>query len=104
MVLCVESLCVESTLVAPKPVVLELAELVPAVVESIAGALAVVSVVLMVLVVVLESTVAGVVIEVVSLVVELLSVPLLQAARLPAIAIIANSFFMIEIYRFKIIF
>ena len=86
----------ESTLVVPKPDVLALAEVVPAVVESIAGAVAVVLSVVTVVLVALESTVTGVVTLVVSVVVVLLSVPLLQAARLPAIAIIRNAFFIVS--------
>ena len=76
----------------PKPDVPALAELVPAVVESIAGAIAEES--MRVVVVVDESTVDGVVIVDVESVVVVLSELLLQAARLPAIAIIANTFFM----------
>jgi len=76
----------------PKPDVPALAELVPAVVESIAGAVAEESI--RVVVVVDESTVDGVVIVDVESVVVVLSELLLQAARLPAIAIIANTFFM----------
>jgi len=76
----------------PKPDVPALAELVLAVVESIAGAVAEES--MRVVVVVDESTVDGVVIVDVESVVVVLSELLLQAARLPAIAIIANTFFM----------
>jgi hypothetical protein len=82
-----------STLVVPKPDVLALAELVPDVVESIAGAVA--DVESIVLVVTLESTVEGVTIVAESLVVAPLSEPLLQAARLPAIANNTSTFFMI---------
>jgi len=78
----------------PKPEVPALAGLVPEVVESIAGAVALVE--STIVVVAFESTVEGVAIVAESLAVPLLSVPLLQAARLPAIAIITSTFFMIS--------
>src|SRR4051794_27440738 len=81
--------------VSPKPDVLELAELVPAVVVSTNGCTAVESIGV---VTVVESTVEGVVSEVESPEASLLSVPLLQAASVPAIAIIANTFFMLLFY------
>jgi hypothetical protein len=76
----------------PKPEVPEFAELVPAVVVSTIGVTADESIGV---VTVVESTVEGVVSTAESLDVVLLSVPLLQAANEPAIAIIANTFFMI---------
>ncbi len=87
-------LCVESVTVVPRPDVPALAVLVPAVVESFDGAIA--AVVSIFVLVVLVSTVEGAVMvaEESVVVVLLLSVPLLQAARLPAIAMIANTFFM----------
>jgi hypothetical protein len=81
----------ESAAVLPKPVVLELAALVPAVVLSTIGATAPESIGV---VTVAESTVVGVVRLVESPVVASLSVPLLQAVKAPAINITANNFFM----------
>jgi hypothetical protein len=77
--------------VLPKPLVLELAEEVPAVVVSTIGAIAEESIGV---VTVVESTVEGVVSEAESLEVWPLSVPLLQAVNAPAIAMIANTFFI----------
>jgi len=69
-----------------------LAELVPAVVVSTNSVTADESIGV---VTVVESTVEGVVNVAESLAVVPLSVPLLQAASVPTIAIIANTFFMI---------
>ena len=77
--------------VVPKPLVPELAEEVPAVVVSTSGATAEESIGV---VTVVESTVEGVVSEAESLAVWPLSVPLLQAASVPATATIRNTFFM----------
>jgi hypothetical protein len=84
---------VESAAALPKPVVLELAALVPAVVVSTIGATAEESIGV---VTVVESTVEGVVRLVESPVVASLSVPLLQAVNAPAIATIANNFFIVD--------
>jgi hypothetical protein len=84
---------VEPEPVLPKPEVLELAELVPDVAVSTRGATADESIGV---VTVVESTVEGVVNTAESLDVSLLSVPLLQADKEPAIAKMANTFFMIR--------
>ena len=81
--------------VAPKPDVLEFAELVPAVVVSTNGVTAAESIGV---VTVLESTTEGVVREAESLDVWPLSVPLLQATNDPAIAKKAKNFFMIVLF------
>lgn len=96
MVLWVESLCVESTWLVPKPEVVALAALVPAAVESAFGATAETEDVSIRVVVVDESTVVvGVLTEVESVVVVVVSEPLLQAAKLPATAKIARIFFIV---------
>ena len=84
---------VESAAVLPKPVVLELAALVPAVVVSTIGATAEESIGV---VTVVESTVEGVVRLVESPVDASLSVPLLQAVNAPAMASTTNNLFIVS--------
>jgi hypothetical protein len=81
--------------VLPNPLVLELAEEVPAVVVSVVGAIADESIGV---VTVVESTVDGVVSEAESLEVWPLSVPLLQAVIVPATIRIRTNFFMLLSY------
>jgi hypothetical protein len=90
--LVVSAAVVDPEPVLPKPEVLELAELVPDVAVSTRGATADESIGV---VTVVESTVEGVVKTAESPDVSLLSVPLLQAANVPATAKMANTFFMV---------